>query len=192
MDVRAVGMVALVVSLGAAACSATEDTVLTPEARDSGARDVARADTGARDAGARDAGARDAGATAADGATTEDGAAAGDGGGREVCANGLDDDGDGMVDEGCPCIPGTSQRCYPRAAAEVGRGPCAQGTQGCEGEGEFGTWTECVGAVTPVAEVCGDGLDQDCTGAADDGDACLCRPGATEPCYTGPRGRRPR
>ena len=196
MDVRAVGVMALVISLGAA-CSATEDTVLAPDALDAGARDVARVDTGARDGGARDVGTADAGArdagtadggAAGDGAAGSDGAAATDGGGREVCGNGYDDDGDGMVDEACPCVPGTSQRCYPRAAAEVGRGPCAQGTQGCEGEGEFGSWTECVGAVTPVAEVCGDGVDQDCTGAADDGDACLCRPGATEPCYTGPRG----
>jgi len=107
---------------------------------------------------------------------------------REICNNGLDDDHDGMVDNGCACIPGTSQPCYPRERAEVGRGLCAWGTQGCEGEGEFGTWTECVGAVVPSDEVCGDGIDQDCTGAADDGTRCACRPGETRPCYEGPSG----
>ena len=56
MHVRAVGMVALVVSLGAAACSATEDTLLEPDAMDAGARDVARVDTGVRDSGASDVG----------------------------------------------------------------------------------------------------------------------------------------
>ena len=97
---------------------------------------------------------------------------------------------DGMIDDGCPCLPGTSQRCYPRAMAEVGRGPCTWGTQGCEGEGEFGHWTECVGAVTPAQDTCGDGMDQDCSGAPDDDPMCRCRPGATEPCYTGPMGTR--
>ena len=124
-------------------------------------------------------------------ATSADGAAgARDGGAntRELCNNGLDDDANGLVDDGCACIPGTSQMCYPRARAEAGRGLCAWGTQGCEGEGEFGNWTECVGVVTPVDEVCGDGLDQDCNGVADDGARCACQPGASRPCYEGPTG----
>jgi hypothetical protein len=195
MMVRAIGMVALAAVLGAA-CSASEEAVVVqPGADDASIRDAGRAtDAGPRVDRATTTDARpttdagDTGSTSSDAVSTSDATPTGDGAVPERCDNGLDDDGDGMVDEGCVCIPGSSQRCYPRASAEVGRGPCAQGTQGCEGEGEFGTWTECVGAVTPAAEVCGDGVDQDCTGAPDDGDACLCRPGATEPCYTGPRG----
>ena len=34
-------------------------------------------------------------------------------GAREMCGNGLDDDCNGMVDENCPCVPGTT-RTRPR------------------------------------------------------------------------------
>lgn len=175
------------IAVALAACSAGEESVLDPGAADSAVRtDV----TSARDGAPSDARttvdvARSDGA-ASDGASD---AAGGDGAtGRDPCGNGIDDDQNGMVDDGCPCIPGTDQQCYPRAAAEVGRGPCARGRQGCEGDGEFGHWTECVGAVVPVAEDCRDGVDNDCNGMVDDGASCRCMPGASEPCYTGPRG----
>ncbi|MEZ4392767.1 MAG: MopE-related protein [Polyangiales bacterium] len=177
---RRAGMLA---TLALTAC-ANDGGVIEPglDAHDAGAS-IPAADAGAdldrptgRDAPTVDASARDA--------------AEGDarGGVRELCNNGLDDDDNGLVDDGCPCVPGTSQQCYPRERAEAGRAPCAWGVQGCEGDGEFGTWTECVGAVTPVEEICGDGVDQDCTGVADDGPRCACVPGQTRPCYEGPRG----
>lgn len=108
--------------------------------------------------------------------------------GADVCGNGLDDDGDGQVDEGCACVPGTVQPCYPGAAADIGRGACTRGTQGCEGSGEFGAWTECVGAVLPAEDTCLDGIDQDCNGIVDDGASCVCEPMASQACYTGPAG----
>src|SRR5439155_16751356 len=45
----------------------------------------------------------------------------------ELCGNGLDDDGDGMVDEGCICTPGTTQDCFPGAERLAGVGVCAAG-----------------------------------------------------------------
>ena len=83
-------------------------------------------------------------------------------GAAEIC-NGYDDDLDGQVDETCACKPGVSQACFPgRAGGAVGT--CKKGKQLCAGEGEFGAWGTCVGAVAPTNEVCGDGIDQDCDG----------------------------
>ncbi len=103
----------------------------------------------------------------------------------ERCDNGADDDGDGMVDEGCSCLPGSSQRCFPGPAAQGGIGQCAFGMQTCRGSGEFGTWGECTGARVASGELC-NGLDDDCDGTVDDG--CNCRSDDVRPCYTGPRG----
>jgi len=87
----------------------------------------------------------------------------------DLCGNGLDDDIDGVIDDGCSCAAGATQSCYPGYASELGAGPCARGTQTCAGSAEFGSWGACEGAVTPVAEVCDDGVDDDCNGVADDG-----------------------
>lgn len=44
-------------------------------------------------------------------------------------------------------------------------GECRQGSESCVG----GEWSGvCSGSVAPVAEICGDGLDNDCSGAIDD------------------------
>jgi hypothetical protein len=80
----------------------------------------------------------------------------------EVC-NGFDDNLDGVVDEGCNCTPGTTQDCF-LAQERPMRGSCKMGKQTCKGSSEFGKWDECVGSVTPQAEICGDGIDQDCDG----------------------------
>ncbi len=111
---------------------------------------------------------------------------AGDGSAPERC-NHIDDDGDGMVDEGCPCAPGTTQVCYPGSPATRARGTCRDGSQRCLGEGEFGDWGACEGAVTPADDTCGDRVDQDCNGVVDDGAMC-CRAGTTATCYSGPMG----
>lgn len=84
--------------------------------------------------------------------------------GKEVCGNGLDDDGDGLVDEGCGCKIGTTQPCYPLPKAFT-VGICKMGSQLCDGTVEFGKWEACTGAILPQAEICGDGIDQNCDGA---------------------------
>ncbi len=89
----------------------------------------------------------------------------GQGGGTvsEIC-NGFDDDLNGQVDENCACKPGATQSCFPGRQGGV-KGICKKGQQTCGGTSEFGSWGPCSGAVTPVAEICGDGVDQDCDGA---------------------------
>ncbi len=79
-------------------------------------------------------------------------------GASDVC-NGIDDDCDGTIDNGCTCVDGTTRSCGPAAV-----GICAPGTQRCIG----GVWAECVGDVTAQAEVC-NGLDDDCNGTVDNG-----------------------
>ncbi|MEZ4390194.1 MAG: MopE-related protein [Polyangiales bacterium] len=125
-------------------------------------------------------------AVSGDGSVGKDGGAPEGCGAREICGNGLDDDCNDQVDEGCACLPGETQRCYPGDPAQAGRGVCVWGTSRCEGQGEFGTWSACAGAGSPQPVVCGMGMDFRCNGMVDEG--CLCAPGETRPCYTGPMG----
>src|SRR5262245_59165549 len=100
----------------------------------------------------------------------------GDGGtstpGTETC-NGMDDDGDGTIDEGCACAEGASQSCWPGPASARGRGICADGAQACDAGPEFGAWGACEGAVLPGTEIEGNCIDEDCNGDA---------PGCIDPC----------
>lgn len=128
----------------------------------------------------------------------------------ELC-NGFDDNGNGQVDEGCTCTPGTKAACFTGPAAKAGVGLCTQGTRACVGDvdAEFGTWGPCTGSVLPAPELCGNGLDEDCDGkdlpcAPDGGSPPLkpdsgapdpeggtvkeCAPGQQRACYTGPAG----
>ncbi len=91
--------------------------------------------------------------------------------GEETC-NGLDDNCDGVVDEGCSCDEGGVQPCYSGAANTVGVGQCTEGTQGCH----EGDWTACAGDTLPTSEVC-DGVDNDCNGVIDEGN-----PGGGDSC----------
>jgi hypothetical protein len=91
----------------------------------------------------------------------------------ETACNQLDDDGDSSVDEGCPCPQlGAVRPCYAGPAETRGVGQCADGTQACTGSAEFPQWGTCVDSALPSREVCGDGLDQDCNGVADDDPSC--------------------
>ncbi len=82
----------------------------------------------------------------------------------EVC-DGLDNDCNDKVDEGCGCKIGDMQPCYSGDPATKGIGACLVGTQACDLQG---MWGACKGEVTPVAETC-DSVDNDCNGMKDDG-----------------------
>lgn len=79
------------------------------------------------------------------------------------------------------CEVGLVQACYSGPAQTAGVGTCGGGNQTC-GAGGWGT---CQGEVVPAAEVCGDGVDGDCDGVADETDSdcppparCSCGAGA--------------
>jgi hypothetical protein len=105
----------------------------------------------------------------------------------EIC-DGLDNNCNGQVDEGCLCTPGTFQSCYSGPSGTAGVGSCVAGQTQCLPDG---SWGPCTGEVLPVAEICplptGAGpFDRDCNGIADH--CGVCSPGTLRACYTGPAG----
>lgn len=88
----------------------------------------------------------------------------------DLCGNGLDDDADGEVDEGCGCTPGSSQSCYQGPPGTSGVGECRSGAQYCVMEGEFPIWGPCMAAVLPAREIIDTGKDEDCDGTTDEPD----------------------
>jgi hypothetical protein len=158
-----VGLVCLAMLVPACDCAGGTGTGMG-DAGDAGGGGDGGPDAGPRDSGPRpdtnvDASA-DGGGT--DGGVLPDGCVVG----TETC-NGMDDDCDGMTDEGVVQACGSSI------------GTCRMGTQACSA-GSFGM---CTGGVTPIAEICGNGLDDDCNELVDDG--CSCTNGQTQPCGSG-------
>ncbi|MEM2974264.1 MAG: MopE-related protein, partial [Candidatus Micrarchaeia archaeon] len=100
----------------------------------------------------------------------------------DVCGNELDDNCNGQIDEGCVfCVQGQMRSCYTGPSGTVGVGVCRNGTQTCPTVGYWSpTWPSCNGQITPSADVCGDQLDNNCNGWADEG--CACVPGTVIPC----------
>ena len=118
----------------------------------------------------------------------------------EAC-DGVDNDCDMEVDEGCACAPGEMAPCGTAVGA------CVPGTQTC---GDDGQWGDCEGQISPAAERCDDEdndcdmrvdegvvnrcgdcgdlpeevcegqADEDCDGAIDE--QCPCRVGTVAPC----------
>ncbi len=101
---------------------------------------------------------------------------------EEERCNMVDDDCNGMIDDGidCSCSDGATEDCYTGPAGTETRGLCRVGTHTCLATG---TWGPCEGDQTPVMEVC-DFADNDCNGAEDDvdvdGDTYWSCPGVTQ------------
>ena len=101
----------------------------------------------------------------------------------EAC-DGVDNNTNGQVDEGCVCTPGNTQPCYPGPAQTRNVGACRDGAQTCEAAGESVAWSACEGAITPSLDV-PDGEDNDCNGTPDDSDCAPDKPVDLEVCQNG-------
>jgi hypothetical protein len=85
--------------------------------------------------------------------------------------NGLDDDCDNKVDEGCSCAVGQTQKCFLGPPGKQNVGKCQDGEQLCGDGGEFGLWGPCTGGIWPSTEIC-DKSDNDCDNCIDDDLCC--------------------
>jgi hypothetical protein len=85
--------------------------------------------------------------------------------------DGLDNDCDGVIDEQCPCVPGSVQACFGGPPGRADTGACGRGTQTCLG-GEFPSWGPCTGDTRPSTESC-NASDDDCNGCTDELSACI-------------------
>ncbi|HRI64397.1 MAG TPA: MopE-related protein, partial [Polyangium sp.] len=87
---------------------------------------------------------------------------------NELCDDnndGIDDNCNGQIDEGCPCVKGAVQLCYSGTAETRNVGACKDGTQTCI---ETNQWGPCTNDVLPALETC-NAIDDDCNGEVDDG-----------------------
>jgi hypothetical protein len=92
--------------------------------------------------------------------------------GEEICGNGVDENGNGFIDEDCQCQPGSTQSCSPGLGGQCEN---KNGTQTCVLSGEFGQWGPCEGLaeactcqLDDACEVCGNAIDDDCDGQVDE------------------------
>lgn len=63
------------------------------------------------------------------------------------------------------CTPGDVAPCYTGTPETEGVGICKAGEQTCNADG---AWGVCLGEVLPSAEVCGNDIDENCSGEADE------------------------
>ncbi len=108
---------------------------------------------------------------------------AGCAGNAEVCGDAVDDNCNGILDDGCPCA--APRPCYPGGLSSPtlrftwdGGGGCAAGAQACVGN-VYGA--ACENAHVPQLEFC-DGQDTDCDGLPDPPN-CPCQTGRA--CFQG-------
>jgi hypothetical protein len=64
-----------------------------------------------------------------------------------------------------PCDPGKVSKCYSGTNDTQNVGTCKDGMKTCRADK---TWGPCEGEVLPGAEVCGNGVDENCSGRADE------------------------
>ncbi|WP_436626239.1 hypothetical protein [Sorangium sp. So ce136] len=97
---------------------------------------------------------------------------------KDEIRNGIDDNCDGVVDEGFACEVNAVQECYSGSPNTRDAGLCHVGKQDCAN----GVWGECIGDLLPAEEI-KDGRDNDCDGIVDEDHEC--RPGQEQECYGG-------
>jgi hypothetical protein len=97
----------------------------------------------------------------------------------DSCDPGNDANCNGIVNEGCGCVNGTTQAC---GHATVGI--CKAGTATCSN----GAWGSCVGKIDPAARDCTSSKDNDCNGMVDSAETtyCTCTVGGSQACQTHP------
>jgi hypothetical protein len=66
---------------------------------------------------------------------------------------------------GNSCDPGATEACYSGFPGTQNVGVCHGGTRICDDNGH---WGACGGEVTPTGEICGNGVDENCSGTADE------------------------
>lgn len=71
-----------------------------------------------------------------------------------------------LADGPCACVPGETEACYAGALGTKGIGVCKAGARTCAAAGN--AWGPCLGQVLPAPEICANGLDENCNGAADE------------------------
>jgi streptogramin lyase len=95
----------------------------------------------------------------------------------EIIGNNIDDDCDGKIDEdennpdGDNCDGRMHQPCYTGPIGTGGVGICRGGFRDCKWDPNlaiWGNWGECIGMILPIAEICGNNIDDNCDGIIDE------------------------
>ncbi len=109
----------------------------------------------------------------------------------EKCGDGVDNDNNGEIDDGCACEVGDTQSCYNGSPYAVATSNCLPGSQTCINAGSSEIvaikWGPCEGGTECIADTrevsCGDGKDNDDDNLVDCDDADCAEGGL--PCATG-------